>query len=152
MLRNNMHCYSQNNLDGHGLNMPSLIVDRILESFIHRSSRKKNDSSSHLCKLPNLSFPPPCSLQTSILMIFLWKGNHHNGSFPILIFPKGQNKIKKSITCLLQIYKKVWKISNLDHTSPFVRIFIPKRFKSIQSSSPIKKHTLVNIQKRVHPL
>jgi hypothetical protein len=80
-------------------------------------------------------------INTRSMEINLWKANHHNGSFPLPIFPKRQNKIKKDMftkftkgkatKCLLQSLERIQFRSHL----PICRILVPKSFNSLQSSS-----------------
>jgi hypothetical protein len=90
---------TKRNADFHGSEMPLLIVDRLLDSFVHRSSSRLHSSSSHLCKLPKFSLSPSISLFSTtfiILMCCLWKANHHMVCFHFQFCQKRQNEMKKN--------------------------------------------------------
>jgi hypothetical protein len=96
------------NADGHGSEMPSLIVDNSLTP-----SSIDLQAGCTLRALISANFPSsPClpldhsSLQPSFLMGFLWKANHHNGLFPLPIFQKRQNKNKNKHYMLITNLQK----------------------------------------------
>jgi hypothetical protein len=88
---------TKRNADGHGSEMPSLIMDRLLDSFIHRSSSKAALFELSSLQTSQVLLASPLLTTTFIvLMGCLWKANHHNGSFPLPILPK-KDKIKSIV-------------------------------------------------------
>jgi hypothetical protein len=96
---------TKKNADIHGSKTP-LIMDRLLDSSIHRYSSRLHSSSSHLRKIPKFFF-----------LLFHYNLHYFNGMpleaqpshglFPLIIFSKRQNGMKQNIVCLLRIYKIV---------------------------------------------
>jgi hypothetical protein len=75
-------------------------MDRLLDSFVHLIFKQVSlfELSFMLLSSQVLLASPLLILlhyNLHFLMGCLWKANHHNGSFPLPIFPK-KNKIKKN--------------------------------------------------------
>jgi hypothetical protein len=98
-------------------------MDRLLNSFVLRSSSRLESSSSNPCHYPS-SFSS--SLCISSLMSFCtitfrfnglpWKANHCNGSFQIIskIWTFPQLFQKKQLNAYYKVYKIFWRGSNSD--------------------------------------
>ena len=109
-------------VDAHGSDIPLLIVDRLLNSFIHGSSSRLHSLSSHFYYYyfpPKFALHPICypsSLHPSSFSLgYLWKANHFNGLFPLPIFAKKKDKNMlitnftryKKIKCLLKSLERI---------------------------------------------